>query len=481
MSEEIAKKTFIRNQTQSSVLDYGKLPPQAKDMEEAVIGAVMIDNTAISLIADIMVDECFYVDAHQRIWRAIRMLHKEKSPIDLLTVVEQLKQNEDLDAAGGPLKVAQISNCIGSSANIEYHARIVMEKYIQRKLISLSTESIKNAYEDSTDIGELLETSERNLKQLLAYTVTGKVETLPTQVDRALKQIEASASSSGNATIKSKHNSINQNFNGWQRGTLNIVAARPGMGKSAWHVSELCHLIKQDYNVASFNPEMSERQLFSRIFCNISEISNKNLKRFEFANKNDYASLCSEIDWLKTKERNLTVDFTGGVQLQHISNLCRKIKMERGLDVVFIDYLQLVKIDPATAKGINRDQYIGEITRELKSIAKNQDVCVIAFCQLNRAAEAKADKRPTMAELRESGNIENDADTISFLLRPEYYFEKDANGNTVYATTDQEQFKNICQFINAKNREDTTFEDEFRCFLGMSNFTDLTNQAPFKL
>jgi replicative DNA helicase len=471
--EEIIIRSLTRNNTQ---IDFGKLPPQAKDMEEAVIAAAMIEATAMPLVADFIKSDMFYVDAHIRIWNAIEQLHIERKPIDLLTVTEQLRKNNDLDSVGGPFAIAQLTNKIGTAANIEEHARIIFEKHIQRRVISVSSEAQRTAYEDSCDPFELLDRTEKEFRALQTSIISGQVEDIGMQIEDAYNQIEASASQTGKTIIKSKHKAINKNFNGWQRGTLNIIAARPGMGKSAFHVSELVNLIRTDYKVASFNPEMSKRQLYSRIFCNLAEISNKKLKRFELSNT-DMSTLHEEIQWLKNKRNDLFIDFTGGVQISHVSNICRKIKLEQGLDVVFIDYLQLVRLDSATAKGINRDQYIGEITRELKTISKNLDVCVIAFCQLNRAAEAKADKRPSMSELRESGNIENDADTISFLLRPEYYFNKDADGKTIYENSEQEQFKNVCQFINAKNREDTIFEDEIYCDLGRSSFVDMS-QAP---
>lgn len=475
MKPEQIKKSFIRNPTDFNVLDYGKLPPQAIEMEEAVLAAVMIENDAINQISSLLKPEIFYVDAHQRLCRAILNLHNTQQKIDLLTVVEQLKKNGDLEAVGGPFFIAQLSNKIASAAHVGQHIRTLLEKFIQRGVISISTEAIKDAYEDTTDPIELLDRAEMQFRSLTNQLLTGEIESLDQQVDEALSQIMMSSEEAKKYHIASKHTAINQYCNGWERETLNIIAARPGMGKSAFAVSETVHLLSQGYKVLWLNPEMSKKQLTLRVIANVTRISNNKIRKKNFNNGEEMA-VYDAAHWYKMNRNNLWQNFTAGIQVNHIHNMARKIKLEKGLDVVIIDYLQLITVDPFIARNLNRDQVIGHITRELKAIAKNLQVAVICFCQLSRLTEAKADKRPSLGELRESGNIEQDADTISFLLRPEYYFKRDGD-KIIYETPEQEQYKNICQFINAKNRQDSIFEDELYCELGISTFYDTDNEG----
>lgn len=448
-------------------MDYGKLPPQAKDLEEAVLGALMSEDTAINEVSDFLTDHMFYVDAHQRIYKAITQLHAQNKPLDLLMVTDQLKKTGDLDAAGGYWFVSQLPNKVGSAANIQEHARIVFEQYIKRQVISISTDAIKAGYDDSSDPMDLLDQAVKDLEAVQKSILNGQIEGLSDQVDEAVQKLQEQSS------VPSKHDAINANFGGWQRGNMYVIAARPGMGKSAHHVSEIIYALQQGYKCASFNPEMTKRQFVMRLIANISEVSNKQIKEI-IAQKNihlrDHEEFSNAVRSIK--ELPLTMDFTGGITVDHVIAKCKKLKLERGLDIAFIDYLQLITLSPADARGINRDQYIGIITRKLKAMAKNLDLSVILYCQLNRQTETKADKRPVLADLRESGNIENDCDGVLFLLRPEYYFKRDHEGHIIYENADQEGFKNICQAICAKNREDTTFEVEWNCYLGISKFKD---------
>lgn len=461
---ETVKKTLLRKSSDVDLFSYGKVPPQVKDLEEVVLGAVMIDRSVLNNIADILKDESFYVDQHQRIWKAIRMLNRDQSPIDLLTVTEQLKRNGDLEAAGGPFYVATLTNKCGSGAHAEYHARIIAEKYMQRQLISTSTEIIKDAYEDQTDVFELLDRAEKNLQGVRVQS--GGTSTTEMHLQEADRQ-----SSSG--FVKSKHRFINAAFGGgWQKGALNIVAARPAMGKSAWHVSELIHCVNENYKCASFNLEMLQRQLMGRIICNLTAMPNTRYVRKDY-HLGEEERVSDARSWIKEHDYNLSLDFTAGITIWDIISKLRKIKSDKGLDVVFIDHLQFITLPSAETKGKTKDQQIGEITRALKGFAKDNDVAMIVLCHLSRETERGASKRPGLSHLRESGNIENDSDTVSFLFRAEYYFEKDENGFPQYKDQEQEKYKNICQWFNDKNRDGPTFESEMKCFLGTSNFIDV--------
>ncbi len=462
---EIVRKSLIRR-NEESVYDYGKVPPQAKELEEAVLGAILMDSFVSKQVAPFLMVEMFYVDQHQRICRAILMLSKRGEPVESLTVVEQLKKNGELEAAGGPFYIAQLANKVGSTANIDTHLKYVFEKYVQRCLISSSSEIIREAYEDTCDVFEIFEKAEKQLQELRQLFHTGSISTTESVLEEAERQ-----SSSG--FVPSKHKFINMAFGGgWQKGTLNIVAARPGMGKSAFHVSELVHCVSEKINCASFNLEMMQRQLVTRIICNLTAIQNTKYVR-DTLNAVEQNRVEQAKHWIRAHDYNLSMDFTAGIVIHDLISKLRKIKAEKGLDIAFIDHLQFIRLPASETKGKSRDMQIGEITSALKTFAKENDVALVVFCHLSRETEKGASKRPGLSHLRESGNIENDADTVSFLFRAEYYFDKDENGVPQYKTPEQRQYQNICQFLNDKNRDGHTFDSEMKCFLGTSNFIDL--------
>jgi replicative DNA helicase len=317
-SIDIVKKSLIRR-SEASVLDFGKLPPQARELEEAVLGAIMIEKSVMDEIAPFIKPEVFYMDAHQRIARAIFMLYIQQEPIDLLTVTEQLKQNGELDAAGGPYYIAQLTNKVGSAANAEYHVRVLFEKYVQRGLISTSTEIIRDAYEDTSDVFEIFDKAEKNLRALKQEFHTGSISTTATVLEEAKRQQLS-------GFVPSKHGFINKGFGGgWQKGTLNIVAARPGMGKSAFHVSELVHCVFNDSKCASFNLEMMQQQLITRVICNLSTIPNTRYRKKNFF-AGDEEKVAQAEGWISGHDRNMTLDFTAGIS---VYDLISKMKRSR--------------------------------------------------------------------------------------------------------------------------------------------------------
>lgn len=462
---DIVKKSLIRRSSESSVMDYGKMPPQSKELEEAVLGAVMIESAAMDIAAPFMKPEVFYLDAHQRISKAIMMLYLMQEPIDLLTVTEQLKQNGDLDAAGGPFYVAQLTNKVGSAANIETHIRYVFEKYIQRQLICFSTEIIKDSYEDTSDVFDTFDRTEKGLRLLKQEFFTGSISTTSSVLEEADRQMLS-------GFVRSKHNFINKAFGGgWQKGTLNIVAARPAMGKSAFKVSDMISCVDAGYQTASINLEMMQKQLVTRIICNKTSIPNTRYRSKNFFQGDDEKILDAR-QWIKNSERNFTMDFPAAITVYDLIAKMKKIKSEKGLDIAYIDHLQFIALPSADTKGKTKDEQIGIITRAIKSFAKEEDVAVVLFCHLSRATEQNSSKRPGLSHLRESGNIENDADTVSFLFRPEYYFDKDENGIPQYKGAEEEKYRNICKWLCDKNRDGHSFESIMRCYLGISTFVD---------
>jgi replicative DNA helicase len=464
---DIAKKVTLRKPSgggdAGNILDYGKVPPQAKELEEAILGAVMIEQNAINEIIDILKDEAFYLDAHQRIWRAVRMLYQNQAPVDLLTVTEQLKRNGDLDAAGGAFYVAQLTNKVGSAANVEYHARIIAEKYIQRQLISSSTEVIKEAYEDSADVFELLDKAEKNLFSIAENNLKKNSEDIGSLLLSELREIDVRMTSTEDNLngVASGFMELDRATGGWQRSDLIIVAARPAMGKTAFTLA-LARNAAVDHKkpIAIFSLEMSAAQLVQRLISMETHIPAEKIRRGTLE-QYEYQILTSKVDSLKNS--SMFIDDTPAINVFELRSKCRRLKQQHDIQMIIIDYLQLMSGSPDGKANGNREQEISQISRALKGLAKELNVPVIALSQLSRAPETRGgDKRPILSDLRESGAIEQDADIVIFLYRGEYYgFDTDQDGQSL---------KGIAEVIIAKHRNGpvktvkTRFIDKFAKF-----------------
>lgn len=442
---DIAKKTFSRKSTNDQGIDFGKLPPQVRDLEEAVLGAVMIEQNAINEVIDILKDEAFYVDAHQRIWRAIRMLFQNQAPIDLLTVTEQLKKNGELDEAGGPFAIAQLTNKIGSAANAEYHARLIAEKYIQRQLISSSTEIIREAYEDTTDVFELLDKAEKSLFAIAENNLKNGGEDIASILMAELKELEVRMHNSDDHLngVASGFVDLDKMTGGWQKSDLIILAARPAMGKTAFTLA-LARNAAVDHKkpVALFSLEMSSVQLVQRMISMETQVASDKIRRGTLEDY-EYKILTSKIDGLKNAQ--IFIDDTPAINVFELRSKCRRLKQQHDIQMIVIDYLQLMSGTTDGKSSGNREQEISQISRSLKGLAKELQVPVIALSQLSRAVETRGgDKKPILSDLRESGAIEQDADIVIFLYRGEYYgLEQDSEGNPT---------KDIAEVIIAKHR-----------------------------
>lgn len=442
---EIAKKSFVRKSTaESNILDFGKLPPQVKELEEAVLGAVMIEENAINEVVDILKDDSFYVDAHQRIWRAIRLLFQNQAPIDLLTVTEQLKKNGDLEAAGGAFYVAQLTNKVGSAANVEYHARLIAEKHIQRMLISTSTEIITEAYEDTTDVFELLDKAEKNLFSIAENNLKRNSEDISSLLMSELKEIDVRMNNTEHEFngVPSGFIDLDRATGGWQKSDLVIVAARPAMGKTAFTLA-LARNAAVDHKrpIALFSLEMSSAQLVQRLISMETHIPAEKIRRGNLE-QYEYQILTSKIDNLKNAP--IFIDDTPAINVFELRSKCRRLKQQHDIQMIVIDYLQLMS-GSVDGKGGNREQEISQISRSLKGLAKELEIPVIALSQLSRAVETRGgDKKPILSDLRESGAIEQDADIVIFLYRGEYYgIDTDVDGQST---------KDIAEVIIAKHR-----------------------------
>ncbi|MCB0761144.1 MAG: replicative DNA helicase [Flavobacteriales bacterium] len=409
-------------------LEIGKLPPQAVDLEEAVLGAMMLEQAAVNSAIDILRPDSFYKESHQRIFRVIAKLFEKGEPIDILTVTQELKNSGDLEFVGGPYYIAQLTNRVASTANVEYHARIVAQKYIQRELIRISGNIIKESFEDTTDVFDLLDYAENELFQVAEGNIRKNYDSMNNIMRETIKNIEnARKNTDGVSGVPSGFSDLDRVTSGWQPSDMIVLAARPGMGKTAFVLS-MARNMAVDFNVpvALFSLEMASVQLVQRLVASESEISAEKLRKGDLAD-HEYQQLHARIG--KLSEAPIFIDDTPGLSIFELRAKCRRLKSQHGIQMVIIDYLQLMTAGGEN-KG-NREQEISSISRSIKGIAKELDVPIIALSQLSRSVETRGgDKRPLLSDLRESGAIEQDADIVCFIYRPEYYgMDEDSEGN----------------------------------------------------
>ncbi len=460
------KKTYKdynnKKHLKDNSLELGKIPPQALELEEIVLGALMIEGDAIIQVADILTSDSFYKEAHQHIYRAILKLSESHEPIDLMTVLEKLRKEETLEEIGGPQYLAELTSRVNSSAHIEYHARIIAQKYIQRELIRISSEIQNKAFDSSTDVDDLLDFSEKELFDL-AY---GNIKKDATQIDsiitEAIKQIEeASKRDDGLSGVPCGFTELDRITSGWQRSDLVIIAARPSMGKTAFVLSMARNIgVNHNAGVALFSLEMSSVQLVNRLIVSETEIPSERVRTGKLS-KEEWEQLNDKIDRLY--KAPIYIDDTPAISLFELRAKCRRLKMQYDISLVVVDYLQLMTAG-GDSKGINREQEVSIISRGLKAIAKELNIPIIALSQLNRSVETRGgDKRPQLSDLRESGAIEQDADIVIFIHRPERYgITVDEDGNNV---------QGLAEIIIAKHRNgaigsvNLKFRQEFARFM----------------
>lgn len=400
-------------------LEKGKIPPQAIDLEEVVIGAMMIDKKGVDEVIDILHPDVFYKDAHKYVYEAIFKLFESSEPVDLLTVSAQLKKEGRLDAVGGDFYLIKLTQKVASSAHIEFHARIILQKYIQRSLIKISNEIIEDAYSDSTDVFDLLDNAEAKLYDITQGNLKRSAETAQNLVIQAKKKIEEISNKEGLSGIPSGFDKLDKLTSGWQPSDLIIVAARPGMGKTALTLSMARNIaVNSEIPVAFFSLEMSSVQLITRLISSETGLSSEKLRTGRLE-KHEWEQLNVKV---KTLEKApLFIDDTPSLSIFDLRAKARRLASQHKIKLIIIDYLQLMTAGSSQKAG-NREQEISAISRNLKALAKELSVPVIALSQLSRAVETRGgSKRPILSDLRESGAIEQDADIVSFIYRPEYY------------------------------------------------------------
>lgn len=410
----------------------GRTPPQALPLEEAVLGALMLDREALSVIDDILTTGDFYSLQNQLVFEAIRALADRHEPVDLLTVTEELKRTGKLKDAGGGLRLVELTNTVASAANIEYHARIVKQAAIKRRLIEAGATAVQYGFDDTTDPFEAVDRSEAAMNGVLGGAFSAKtvrVDQIAVNVLNAA--VSASQKPGGLIGVPSGLKALDQLTGGWQDTDLIILAARPGMGKTSFALSCAINAAKTGYPAAFFTLEMGGDQVVQRALSTHTRINLPNLRTGKL----------TERDWqdLKISVESFTgmplfIDDTPALTLAQLRSKARKMVSREKVKVIFLDYLQLMSM-PNTG---TRDESVGITTRGLKALAKELRVPIIALSQLSRAVEMRGGaKRPQLSDLRESGNIEQDADIVAFLYRPEYYgISEDENGASLVGITE---------------------------------------------
>ena len=401
------RKPLRRDNGDLSNLVFGKVQPQALPLEESVLGALMLDKNALPNILDIIRPDSFYLDAHKMIYSAMMRLFQRSHPIDLYTVTEELRKTGELETIGGAYFLVELTNKVTSAANIEYHARIISQKHIQRELIRVSTQIIQDSYDETTDVFNLLDEAEKNLFSITEQNLSRGVENLGVLTTKALKQLEELKDKEDGLTgIPSGFTNLDRLTSGWQSSDLVIMAARPGMGKTAL-VLTMARNASMDFkkSVAIFSLEMSNLQLVQRLLSLEAEIPGNKLRNGKLEDY-EWQQLHTAIEHLS--EASIFIDDTPGINIFELRAKCRRLKMQHDIQMVVIDYLQLMSGGSDNQRG-NREQEVSAISRSLKGMAKELDVPVIALSQLSRAVEVRGgDKRPQLSDLRESGCLTGD-------------------------------------------------------------------------
>ena len=468
--------------------ELGRKAPQSIELEKAILSAIMLDQDAIDSVRDILTENSFYLPAHQRIYAAALRLAIDNQAIDISLLASQLSKDGTLEMSGGPAYLIELSNTVASSANVEFHARIVAQKYIAREMISLGNKAIKAAYDPTKDVFDSLDEAQSELFRLTDnYTTKDPINTSFVLHD-AIKELEERMQKSANNElqgVETGFKKLNELSGGWQKGDLIIVAGRPGMGKTAFTLTLARNAaVMANKSVAFFSLEMPTNQLMMRLISSEASIEQEKIRKGTINNA-ELMQISSSMD--KLNKVNLFFDDTPSLNIMDFRKKVRKLKREHGLDLILIDYLQLMTSPIGEASGktsANREQQIAHISRSLKSIAKELEVPIIALAQISRQAENRGSSTkpslPMLSDLRESGSIEQDADMVIFLFR-EYYYTDKAN------MTPEEYEKKDDAIISVKKNRNGQTDDIKAKFIGQyvryeeadetSGFRSFTNFA----
>ncbi|UKB84270.1 replicative DNA helicase [Chryseobacterium sp. MEBOG06] len=446
----------------------GKMPPNAVDFERLVIGTFLIDKKGLDHSIDLLTPEVFYDPRHQVIFSTILKLYEGNHPVDLMTIIQELKKEDKLNQAGGDHYIIDLTMGVSSSAHIEYHVRVILEKYILRSLINVSANVIDSSYKESTDVFELLDKAEQSFFEITNGTIKKGFDTANSLVKQAIDTIKALKDKEGISGVPSGFRDIDKETGGWQNSDLIIIAARPAMGKTAFLLSMARNIaVEHKIPMALFSLEMASVQLITRMIASETKISSEKLRKGTLDDE-EWQRLFSNVSELENAP--LYIDETPSLSIFDFRAKCRRLVMQHGVRLIMVDYLQLMTAG-SSGKGVgNREQEISMISRSLKAIAKELNVPVIALSQLSRSVETRPGKRPQLSDLRESGAIEQDADIVSFIFRPEYYkitvWDNDEEGQ-------ETSTENQAELIIAKHRNGATADVRLSFLKHFAKFGDI--------
>lgn len=446
-------------------LNIGKLPPQAIDMEEVVLGAVMIEKEAISRVVQWLKPEMFYKEDHSLIYAACLSLYNAKQPIDQLMVVKELRKSGELERVGGALAITQLTNKVASTANLEFHAAVIAEKYAKREVIRIGNELIKDAFDEEIESTQLIDSFTGQIQALTQNQATPDAKPINEITKAATKEVESRLSNEfGTSGYAKGIRAVDRLLGGYQKTDLIYIAGRPGMGKSSDMLSDALRMAQRGIAVAIFSLEMGEVQLTLRLAAQISGIDVEVLvkQRIDGDRLNDYYRAVDVINKLP-----IYINDTGSLSVYDLRNKVARLVKKQKVEIVFVDYVQLMSVGQAASKKLagNREQEISIISRTLKLIAKENNIPMVVLAQLSRQTETRGgSKRPILSDLRESGSLEQDADVVAFIYRPEYYGIKE--------TDDGKSTDGLGQFIVAKHRNGGTGEADMRFIKYLAQYTD---------
>jgi len=460
----LADRKFLKGNP-NVVYNESKIPPQAIDIEESVLGALMLEKDALTSVIEILKPNNFYKEAHQEIYTAIIDLFNNSEPIDIRTVVNQLRKRGKLEIVGGAHYIATLTTRVIAASNIEFYARSLLEYAIKRDLIFVASDIQKGAYDNTKDVFELLDHSEQALFDVTNSNIRKNYKDMGSLLIEAFREIETRKDHKNCITgVPSGFAALDKVTSGWQKSDLIIIAARPGMGKTAFALSALRNAAVQYNNsVAFFSLEMSSLQLINRLISSEAELESEkikkgNIEQYEWEQMMHKTSVLSKA--------SIFIDDTPALSMFELRAKCRRLKSKHGIQLVVVDYLQLMSGDSIRNAG-NREQEIAHISRSLKNLAKELDIPVIALSQLSRAVEVRGgDKRPQLSDLRESGSIEQDADLVLLLYRPEYYGIMEEDG-----------IRNLAEVIMAKHRNGPLENVNVRYISKYTKFVDVEDSC----
>lgn len=453
--------------------EHGKLPPQDIFCEECILGSLMLEREAITNVIALLSPECFYKSAHQEIFKSIEILYNLNKPVDILTVTTDLRSRGQLEIAGGPFYITQLTSRIASGANIETYTATLIEKYLARELIKVSTETIRKAFEDSTDVFDLIAETDISISKVNEYSVKGgsfkHVSDSSSKSFESAKRREIMRKEGKTSGVTTGLKELNTLTGGWQPSDLIIIAARPGMGKTSLMLKHALTAAMAKVPVCIYTLEMSDERLIDNLLLMLSDVDKDKFKN-GYMSQDDWSNLThakTQLDKLP-----IYIDPNPSVSMRYIKANSRVMSKKGKCGMILIDYLQLIDVS-TTERNRNREQEIAKASREAKVIAKELNIPVILLCQLSREVEKRSDKKPQLSDLRESGAIEQDADVVAFIYRPEYYgMSEDAQGNSL---------KGVGKIILAKNRNGATDESKFRYNESMTKISDYEIDNTFTL